>query len=239
MVNDLQAGSDVARPKAWLAWSSGKDSAWALHSVREAGSFDVLALLTTVNRTHGRVAMHAVRESLVEMQAAAAGLPLVKVPIPSPCSNEIYERAMSEAMARASDEGVRHVVFGDLFLQDVRAYREAQLARCEMIPVFPLWGLDTRRLAEEMIAGGLCAYLTCVDPRKLEHGFAGRRFDAELLADLPASVDPCGENGEFHTFACAGPMFGAEVAVSVGEIVEREGFVFADLLPRSAAAQTV
>ena len=239
MVNDLQAGSDVARPKAWLAWSSGKDSAWALHSVREAGSFDVVALLTTVNRTHGRVAMHAVRESLVEMQAAAAGLPLVKVPIPSPCSNEIYERAMSEAMARASDEGVRHVVFGDLFLQDVRAYREAQLARCEMIPVFPLWGLDTRRLAEEMIAGGLCAYLTCVDPRKLEHGFAGRRFDAELLADLPASVDPCGENGEFHTFACAGPMFGAEVAVSVGEIVEREGFVFADLLPRSAAAQTV
>jgi uncharacterized protein (TIGR00290 family) len=239
MVNDLQARSDVARPKAWLAWSSGKDSAWALHSVREAGSFDVVALLTTVNRTHGRVAMHAVRESLVEMQAAAAGLPLVKVPIPSPCSNEIYERAMSEAMARASDEGVRHVVFGDLFLQDVRAYREAQLAPCAMTPVFPLWGLDTRRLAEEMIAGGLCAYLTCVDPRKLEHGFAGRRFDAELLADLPASVDPCGENGEFHTFACAGPMFGAEVAVSVGEIVEREGFVFADLLPRSAAAQTV
>jgi uncharacterized protein (TIGR00290 family) len=238
MGNDLRGRDAAARPKAWLAWSSGKDSAWALHSVREAGSFDVVALLTTVNRTHGRVAMHAVRESLLEMQAAAARLPLVKVLIPSPCSNEIYERAMSEAMVRASVEGVRHVIFGDLFLEDVRAYRESQLARCGMIPVFPLWGRDTRRLAEEMIARGLRAYLTCVDPRQLEREFAGRRFDAELLADLPSSVDPCGENGEFHTFACAGPMFGAEMAVTVGEIVERDGFVFADLLPGSAAART-
>ena len=237
-MSDLLVRDGAPRPKAWLAWSSGKDSAWALHTVREAGSFDVVALLTTVNRTHGRVAMHAVRESLLEMQSAAAGLPLVKVPIPSPCSNEIYERAMRVAMARAADEGVRHVVFGDLFLQDVRAYREKQLARCEMTPVFPLWEIETRLLAETMIAGGLRAYLTCVDPRKLERGFAGRRFDAVLLADLPSSVDPCGENGEFHTFACAGPMFGADVPVTVGEIVEREGFVFADLLPGSAARRS-
>jgi uncharacterized protein (TIGR00290 family) len=232
-------GKDLpARPKAWLAWSSGKDSAWALHTVREAGSFDVVALLTTVNRTHGRVAMHAVRQSLLEMQAAAAGLPLVTVCIPSPCSNEIYERAMSEAMARAASEGVRHVIFGDLFLQDIRDYREKQLARCGMTPVFPLWGMETGSLAEEMIAGGLRAYLTCVDPRQLERGFAGRRFDAELLADLPRGVDPCGENGEFHTFACAGPMFIAEVPVTVGEIVEREGFVFADILSASAARRS-
>jgi uncharacterized protein (TIGR00290 family) len=207
--------------------------------MREGGAFDVVALLTTVNRTHGRVAMHAVREGLLEMQAAAAGLPLVKVPIPSPCSNEIYERAMSEAMAQASAEGVRHVIFGDLFLEDVRAYREKQLARCGMTPVFPLWGIDTRALAEAMIAGRLRAYLTCVDPRQLERRFAGRRFDTELLRDLPRGVDPCGENGEFHTFTCAGPMFRADLAVTVGEIVERDGFVFADLLPGSTATFTV
>jgi uncharacterized protein (TIGR00290 family) len=239
MGNDFRARDGAARPKAWLAWSSGKDSAWALHTVRLAGEFEVVALLTTVNRTHGRVAMHAVRESLLEMQAEAAGLKLVKVGIPSPCSNEIYERAMSEAMARASGEGVRHVIFGDLCLQDVRAYRESQLARCGMTPAFPLWGIETRLLADKMIAGGLSGYLTCVDPRKLDRGFAGRRFDAELLGDLPRGVDPCGENGEFHTFACAGPMFRTELAVTVGEIVERDGFVFADLLPQSTAARTV
>ena len=234
MADEILSRDGAGRPKAWLAWSSGKDSAWALHSVRQAGSFDVMALLTTVNRTHGRVAMHAVRESLLEMQAEAAGLKLVKVAIPSPCSNGIYEAAMSEAMVQARDEGVRHVIFGDLFLEDIRTYREKQLAMCGMTPVFALWGKETRALAEEMIAGGLSAYLTCVDPRKLERGFAGRRFNAELLADLPAGVDPCGENGEFHTFACAGPMFRAELAVTVGEIVERDGFVFADLLPGSA-----
>jgi uncharacterized protein (TIGR00290 family) len=238
MVDDSRASDGVERSKAWLAWSSGKDSAWALRTVRLAGEFEVVALLTTVNRTHGRVAMHAVRESLLETQAAAAGLPLVKVDIPSPCSNEIYERAMSEALARAAGEGVRHVIFGDLFLQDVRAYRESQLARCGMTPVFPLWGMETRLLAETMLAGGLRGYLTCVDPRKLERDFAGRRFDAELIADLPAGVDPCGENGEFHTFACAGPMFRAELAVTVGEIVEREGFVFADLVARGAEGMT-
>ena len=225
-----------ARPKAWLAWSSGKDSAWALHTVRQHGEFDVVALLTTVNQTYSRVAMHAVRESLVEMQAAAAGLPLIKVPIPSACTNEIYEQAMGAAMTRARAEGVRHVVFGDLFLEDIRAYREKQLSGCGMTPVFPLWGRDTRKLADEMIAHGMSAYLTCVDPRKLDRSFAGRRFDAELLNALPSSVDPCGENGEFHTFANDGPMFKHAIPVAPGEIVERDGFVFADFLPGASAA---
>jgi uncharacterized protein (TIGR00290 family) len=195
-----------------------------------------VALLTTVNSVHRRVAMHAVRESLLELQAAAAGLPLVKVPIPSPCSNEVYEQAMSAAIAQARTEGVRHIVFGDLFLADIRAYREKQLAACGMTPVFPLWRRDTRQLANEMVAGGLSAYLTCVDPHKLNASFAGKRFDDALLAALPGNVDPCGENGEFHTFACAGPMFNGPIGVQVGEIVDRDGFVFADLLPRASAS---
>lgn len=218
------------RAKAWMAWSSGKDSAWALHAVRRSGELDVVALLTTVNRTHQRVAMHAVRESLLEAQAEAAGLPLVKVPIPAACVNAEYERAMAEAMDRARAEGVTHMVFGDLFLDDVRRYREENLAKCGMTPVFPLWGIPTRQLAEEMIAGGLRARLTCVDPRQLDKEFAGREWNAELLAELPAAVDPCGERGEFHTFACAGPMFRQPIAVRGGEIVERDGFVFADLI---------
>jgi uncharacterized protein (TIGR00290 family) len=235
MVGTRNSGN-AARPKAWLAWSSGKDSAWALHIARQAGEFEIVALLTTVNATHQRVAMHAVRESLLEMQAAAAGLPLVKVPIPLPCSNEVYEQAMGEAMSRARAEGVWHVVFGDLFLEDIRAYREKQIAACGMTPHFPLWGIETKRLANEMIAGGLSAYLTCVDPRKLDRSFAGRRFDAELLKDLPKGVDPCGENGEFHTFANEGPMFSRPIRIVIGEVLEREVFVFADILPATAAA---
>lgn len=223
-----------ARPKAWLAWSSGKDSAWALHTVRESGVFEVVALLTTVNRTHKRVAMHAVRESLLEMQAIETALPLVKVPIPSPCPNEIYEQAMDVAMAQARACGVRHVIFGDLFLEGIRAYREKKLAACGMIPVFPLWGTDTRGLAEQMLAAGLVAHLTCVDPRRLDRAFAGRRFDQALLGALPRDVDPCGENGEFHTFASAGPMFRHKIPLAPGEIVERDGFVFADLLAQAA-----
>lgn len=222
---------ETKKKPVWLAWSSGKDSAWTLHALRQSGEFEVVALLTTVNRTHERVAMHAVRESLLEMQAAAAGLPLVKVQIPSPCPNATYKWAMSQAMAQARAQNVWHVAFGDLFLEDIRAYRENQLAGCGMTPVFPLWGRDTRRLAEEMIEGGLSAHLTCVDPRKLDRSFAGRRFGAELLAELPAGVDPCGENGEFHSFANEGPMFREKIPVTVGEIVERDSFVFADLLP--------
>lgn len=226
----------TTRPKAWLAWSSGKDSAWALHVARRSGEVDVVCLLTTVNRTYGRVAMHAVRESLLEAQAAAADLPLVKVPIPSPCSNEEYERAMDEAMRRANAEGVSHMVFGDLFLEDVRRYREENLAKCGITPVFPLWGRPTGRLAEEMIAGGLRARLTCVDPRKLHKSFAGRDWNSKLLHELPPAVDPCGENGEFHTFAFDGPIFRAPITIQLGEIVERNGFVFADLRESDTAA---
>lgn len=225
----------AARPKAWLAWSTGKDSAWALHVARQSGQFDIVALLTTVNSTHERVAMHAVRESLLEMQADAAGLRLVKVPIPSSCPNEVYEQAMSDAMAFARAQGISHVIFGDLFLEDIRAYREKHLAACGMTPVFPVWRQDTRALAEDMLAGGLGAYLTCIDPRKLSPLMAGRRYDAELIASLPSDVDPCGENGEFHTFACAGPMFSHPIAVTPGQVVHRDGFVFADLLPVEAA----
>ncbi len=230
--------------RAWMSWSSGKDSAWALHTARLAGEFEITALLTTVNTLHGRVAMHAVREELVDAQAATVGLPLVKVPLPWPCPNEDYERAMDQAMRQAREEGVRHVIFGDLFLEDVRKYREDKLGACGMTPVFPIWGRNTTELAREMIAAGLRAHLTCIDPRKIDRGFAGRVFDAALLRDLPASADPCGENGEFHTFTFAGPMFPAPIPVRGGEIVERDGFVFADLMhsapfPDSAASGPV
>jgi uncharacterized protein (TIGR00290 family) len=231
---ESRSEANQTKPKAWLAWSSGKDSAWSLYVARQRADFEITALLTTVNRKYSRVAMHAVRESLLEAQAAAAGLPLVKVQIPSPCPNEVYESAMAAAMSQARGEGVTHVIFGDLFLEDIRKYREENLARCGMTPVFPLWGRDTKILAREMLAGGLRAYVTCVDPKKLDVGFASRSFDTGFLADLPASVDPCGENGEFHTFACAGPMFSSSIAVQTGEIVHRDGFVFADLLPVSA-----
>lgn len=224
------------KPKAWLSWSSGKDSAWSLHVMRQRGDIEIAALLTTVNQKYQRVAMHAVRESLLDAQAAAAVLPLVKVPIPSPCPNEVYERAMAGAMTQARAEGITHVVFGDLFLEDIRKYREENLAKCGMTPVFPLWLKDTRQLANEMIASGFRAYLTCVDPKKLNSAFAGRAFDKKLLAELPAAVDPCGENGEFHTCVVAGPMFASPIPVDAGEIVTRDGFVFADLLPRSAQA---
>jgi uncharacterized protein (TIGR00290 family) len=224
------------KPKAWLSWSSGKDSAWSLHLMRQRGDVVITALLTTLTAKYQRVAMHAVREALVDAQAAAAGLPLVKVAIPSPCPNEVYERAMAETMSRARAEGITRMVFGDLFLEDIRKYREENLAKCGMIPVFPLWLRDTRELASEMIAGGLRAYLTCVDPKKLDARFAGRAFDKKLLAELPPHVDPCGENGEFHTCVVAGPMFASPIPVDAGEIVERDGFVFADFLPRSAQA---
>jgi uncharacterized protein (TIGR00290 family) len=218
-------------PKALVAWSSGKDAAWALHEVRRAGEVEVAGLLTTVTDTFSRVAMHAVREELLDRQAAAVGLPCRKVRIPWPCPNETYEAAMAAALAVARAEGITHLVFGDLFLADIRAYREAKLAGTGLAPLFPLWGKDTRALAREMVDGGLRARLTCVDPRKVDRSLAGRAFDAALLADLPAGVDPCGENGEFHSFAWDGPMFASPVPVTPGEIVEREGFVFADLLP--------
>jgi uncharacterized protein (TIGR00290 family) len=224
------------KPRALLAWSSGKDSAWALHVLREAGEVEVVGLLTTLNEAYDRVAMHAVRAALLRAQADAAGLPLTTVPLPWPCSNEQYEAAMSRALADARRAGVAVVAFGDLFLEDVRRYREERMAGTGLAPIFPLWGQPTAALARTMIAGGLRARLTCVDPRQLAPAFAGREFDEALLAELPASVDPCGERGEFHSFAHAGPMFRHPIAVSGGEVVERDGFVFADLLPAEAAA---
>ncbi len=220
----------MTRPKAWVSWSSGKDSAWALHTLRNQGEVEVVALLTTVNTAHARVAMHAVRESLLDAQAEAVGLPLVKVPIPWPCPNAVYEQAMEAAIGRARAEGVTRMVFGDLFLEDIRKYREEKLASTGVSPLFPIWGLDTRKLAQEMVEAGLRAYLTCIDPKKLAASFAGRVFDGRLLADLPAGVDPCGENGEFHTYAFDGPMFQKPIPAEVGEVVERDGFVFADVL---------
>jgi uncharacterized protein (TIGR00290 family) len=221
--------------KAWLAWSSGKDSAWALHVLRASPEVEVVGLLTTVNEVHDRVAMHGVRRSLLQAQADALGLPLVLAPIPHPCSNEEYERVMAAAVARARDEGVVAFAFGDLFLQDIRRYRESRLDGTGVRTLFPLWGRPTRALAEEMIAGGLRARVVTVDPRHLSADFAGREFDRELLADLPAGIDPCGENGEFHTFAWDGPMFRGPVDMRSGVVVEREGFVFADLVPAGEA----
>jgi uncharacterized protein (TIGR00290 family) len=220
----------MGRPKAWMSWSSGKDSTWALHTIRQQQEYEVTALLTTLNTTHGRVAMHAVRESLLDLQGEALGLRLVKVPLPWPCPNEVYERAMLNALDQARSEGVTHMIFGDLFLEDVRRYREENLRGTGFTPLFPIWGIDTVKLAREMVATGLRAWLTCIDPRKLDPAFAGRSFDERLIEELPAGVDPCGENGEFHTFVCDAPGFRNPIVVRPGEIVERDGFVFADLV---------
>lgn len=219
------------RPKAFVSWSSGKDSAFALHEARRQGLVEIVGLLTTVNEVHSRVAMHGTRESLLDRQIEALGLPCLKVPLPSPCPNGVYEARMAEASARIKAQGVRHMVFGDLFLEDIRAYREARLKDAGMEGVFPLWKRDTHALAREMAESGLAAHLVCLDPRRLDRRFAGRRFDTDFLAELPADVDPCGENGEFHTAVSAGPMFAAPIPVEVGEIVERDGFVFADVIP--------
>ncbi|NVB78877.1 MAG: adenine nucleotide alpha hydrolase [Kofleriaceae bacterium] len=221
----------MTRPKAWLSWSSGKDSAFALDVVRRAGDLDIVGLVTTVTSAYGRVSMHGVREQLLDRQAAAAGVPVHKVEIPAPCTNDEYERRLCAILRAARVDGVTHVVFGDLYLADVRAYRERVLAPLELVPVFPLWLRDTRALAREMVGAGLRAHLTCVDPRALDRSFAGRIFDEQLLADLPTTVDACGENGEFHTFVTHGPMFDRPIDVRPGDVVERDGFVFADLLP--------
>jgi uncharacterized protein (TIGR00290 family) len=216
--------------KALIAWSSGKDSAWALHEVRRAGDYEIVGALTTVTETFGRVSMHGVREALLRAQHEAAGLSSVIVPIPYPCPNEVYEARMATALSAAKAGGVTHVIFGDLFLEDVRAYREQKLAGSGITPVFPLWGRPTDVLAREMIEAGVEAWLACVDLGKLGRAFAGRRLDRALMDDLPAGADPCGEKGEFHTFVAAGPMLSRPVPVVVGEIVEREGFAFADLI---------
>jgi len=221
-----------------LSWSSGKDSAWSLYLLRQQREYEIVGLLTTFNGVADRVAMHGVRRSLVEAQAEAAAIPLWEVPLPWPCSNADYEAAMRSACERAVDAGVECVAFGDLFLTDIRAYRERQLRGSGPEPLFPVWGLPTRDLAHEMIAAGVTAKLTCIDCQQLEAGFAGRDFDRSLLAQLPATADPCGENGEFHSFVYGGPMFRRIIPVRMGEIVHREHFVFADIIPALHPTET-
>lgn len=216
-----------------LSWSSGKDSAWALHVLRQQADVKIIGLLTTFNESNGRVAMHATRRVLVQAQADLAGLPLWAVPLPSPCSNEEYEARMSAALERARRENVTHIAFGDLFLEDIRAYREKMMAGSGLQPLFPLWcsQTETPTLARKMLQNGLRAVLVTVDPRQLDPAFAGRLYDAPLLDDLPPTVDPCGERGEFHTFCFDGPMFRHPISFQIGAHVQRDGFHFTDVLP--------
>lgn len=223
----------TTKPRALLSWSSGKDAAWALHELREAGEYEVTGLLTTLDEAQGRVAMHAVAGALLAAQAAAVGLPLMTVALPWPCPNGEYEAATGRALDAARAEwGITHVAFGDLYLEDIRLYREQQVGGRGLTPLFPLWGRPTGALAREMIAGGLRARVVCVDPTRLPSALAGRAFDAAFLADLPPDADPCGEGGEFHTFAHDGPMFTRSVPVALAGTIARDGFVFADLLPQ-------
>jgi uncharacterized protein (TIGR00290 family) len=217
-----------------LSWSSGKDSAWTLGRLLQDPLVTVVGLLTTINKSANRVAMHAVRRTLLERQARAVGLPLWVVPLPAPCSNEEYERLLGGVCRRAVRQGIEAIAFGDLFLTEVREYREKQLQGTGLDPLFPIWGMPTASLASEMVCSGLRAKITCVDPCKLGRSFAGREFDASFLADLPAQVDPCGENGEFHSFVYDAPAFREPLAIRSGEIVERDGFVFADVLPKDS-----
>jgi uncharacterized protein (TIGR00290 family) len=212
-----------------LSWSSGKDSAWSLHLLRQQNEHEIVGLLTTFNQAANRVAMHAVRRSLVEAQARMAGIPLWDVDLPHPCSNADYECIMKEKCKAAVQSGIECIAFGDLFLTDIRAYREKQLENSGLQPIFPVWGIPTRELAHSMIKSGVHAKLTCVDPKRLAPECVGREFDERLLSELPPEVDPCGENGEFHTFVYAGPMFAHNLSIEVGEILSRDGFVFADL----------
>lgn len=212
-----------------LSWSSGKDSAWCLHLLRQQNDYEIVGLLTTFNQEANRVAMHAVRRSLVEAQAKEAGIPLWDVDLPWPCSNADYEYIMKETCKAAVQSGIECIAFGDLFLTDIRAYREQQLENSGLQPIFPVWGIPTRELACSMIKSGVHAKLTCVDSKVLAPEFVGREFDEQLLSEFPPDIDPCGENGEFHTFVYAGPIFQHDLSVEVGEIVSRDGFVFADL----------
>ena len=220
----------MSKKRVVVSWSSGKDSAWALHRLRQRDDIEVVGLMTTLNQAFDRVAMHSTRAAVLDAQAAAAGLPLRKISLTWPCSNEQYEAIMRECVVGLIAEGVQAVAFGDLFLEDIRAYRERNLAGSGLEPLFPLWLGPTPQLAQQMIAGGLKAKLVCVDPKKLDRTFAGREFDAQLLRDLPPDVDPCGENGEFHTCVYAGPMFSRELPISTGEVVERDGFVYCDAI---------
>jgi uncharacterized protein (TIGR00290 family) len=226
----------VMPKKTLLSWSSGKDSAWALHVLRGLSDVEIVGLMTTVNELHQRVAIHAVRLELLQRQAEALGLPLQVIDLPSPCTNSQYEAAMEKFVEESKRRGIECMAFGDLFLADIKEYREAKLAGTGITPLFPLWQTPTDRLAHEMISKGLRAVVTCVDPKLLPISFAGREFNQEFLADLPKGVDPCGERGEFHTFAFDGPMFERPVRVEPGAVLERDGFGYADFLPVCATA---
>lgn len=224
------------KPRVLVSWSSGKDSAWALHLLRLQNQVEVVGLLTTVNRHFQRVAMHGTRRDLLQAQARAAGLPLWEIPLPWPCRNEEYEQAMAEACDKAAEQGISAIAFGDLFLEDIRKYREDRLRGTGLQPLFPVWGLNTKDLIQEMLAAGVRARIVCVDPSKLPAGFAGQDITPDLLTALPEGTDPCGENGEFHTFVHAGPMFAKPIPIQSGEVVTRDGFVYADVLPGSPTA---
>lgn len=219
------------KKKVLLSWSSGKDSAWAFEVLRKKEDFEIVGIFTTVNAAFERVAMHAVRQELLEMQADSLGLPLRVIAIPYPCSDEAYEKVMRAFIAEVKEEGVEYMAFGDLFLEDVRQYRCRNLKSTGIEPIFPLWGCMTKNLAQEMIAQGLRARITCVDPRKIPAEFAGLEFDSAFLDALPAECDPCGENGEFHSFVYDAPFFKYPLKIKTGDIVERDQFVFADVLP--------
>lgn len=213
-----------------LSWSSGKDSAWTLFLLQQSKNVEIIGLLTAVNSEFNRVAMHAVREELLDAQAKAAGLPLFKVPLPWPCSNVDYEREIKTAFDKLRlEHNVTHIAYGDLFLEDIRQYRINLMKDSKLSPIFPIWGIATSTLADEMISSGLSAYLTCVDPKQLSEKFAGHKFDNNFLSLLDDDIDPCGENGEFHTFVYSGPMFNSDISVSIGETVNRDGFFFTDL----------
>jgi uncharacterized protein (TIGR00290 family) len=221
--------STKAKASLALSWSGGKDSALALLALRAEFGRDPCALITTVTDTYNRISMHGVRRELLALQAQELGLPLVEVLIPLACPNEVYDARMHEAFASERLRQVAEVAFGDLFLEEVRAYREGRLAAAGKRGLFPLWGRDTTQLARHFIKAGFQAVLVCVDPRKLDPAFAGRSYDERLLAELPPEVDACGENGEFHTFVHCGPIFRRPIACALGDIVKRDGFVFADL----------
>jgi uncharacterized protein (TIGR00290 family) len=225
------------KPKVLVSWSSGKDSAWTLHVLRQQGKVEVVGLLTTVNEHFQRVAMHGTRRALLRAQAEAARLPLWEIPLPWPCKNEDYELAMGRACAKAVEQGITCIAFGDLFLEDVRKYREDRLQGTGLQPHFPIWGRDTTGLIEEMLDAGLRARIVCVDPAKLPAQFAGQDISRELLASFPEGSDPCGENGEFHTFVHGGPMFASEILIQSGETVTRDGFIYADVLPVGLAGE--
>jgi uncharacterized protein (TIGR00290 family) len=230
--NSLVLGPQTAMKNILLAWSSGKDSAWALHLLKQRDNVRISALVTTFNRAANRVAMHAVCRDLVEAQAERIGVPLWPVELPWPCSNKEYEEIMRGVCQRAVVEGIQAVAFGDLFLEDVRGYRERQLHGTGLEPLFPVWAIPTRQLALDMIAAGVKARVTCVDPSKIDKSYAGRDFDLAFVNSLPEHIDPCGENGEFHTFVHDSPVFARRIDVQIGDVVERDGFVFADVIEK-------